>query len=311
MKKVWLILLVTFTASFAFADPPKPVVVDGTCVEMTPPAGFSKSDKFPGFENRDLKASLIVTIIEGSYAEVVPIYSKDGLDQHNVEFQKSEDALFGTNHGIIVTGLQMKDGKKFICWFGVFGNDFVTAVVSSNIPTDVPQNAQDALLASVRSARMNESLIKDPCAGLPFFVREIEPFKISNKTKDAVVLTPGGKAKVDITTEATIVVGMVPRKTDDTDVIDYAKSRVINASYATGVTIKQTKSITIGTLPSVVVVAMASHKGDGTPIVIFLTVIADKQIFYVFQGITSQTETGQKYFTGFQQILGTFRLRMK
>jgi hypothetical protein len=310
MKGFWLLVLLIFASAAVYAvDPPKPVVVEGTCVELITPEGYSKVDSVAGYISTDLKASLHVTIIDAAFKVVAPAYTKEGLAQHGVDFVKSQKMSFGVQNGLLVTSTKVKDDVKYLQSVGVFGNDLITAAVTGTIPSDSPQKSIDVLLTAVKSARMNETLFKDPCAGLPFYIREIEPFGVANKSKDAIVLTPEGKAKVDIANEATFAVGVLPRKAGATDVTAYAKARVLGASYATDIEIAQTKNLILDRLPAVVVVAMANHKETGTPIAIFMAVIAEKDVFYVFQGVTAQTEEGQKFFTVFQQMTGSFRKR--
>ena len=67
-----LALTFGFLAGVA-AEPDVPreaVRVKGTSVRLTPPEGFVTAERYPGFQNEELRASIQVTVLPGPVAEV-------------------------------------------------------------------------------------------------------------------------------------------------------------------------------------------------------------------------------------------------
>ncbi|WFP51167.1 hypothetical protein PL263_03860 [Methylomonas sp. EFPC3] len=62
---IYCVLACLLFASSANAEP-----VPGTSVSVTPPEGFTKAERFPGFMNEAIGASIMISEIPGPFAEV-------------------------------------------------------------------------------------------------------------------------------------------------------------------------------------------------------------------------------------------------
>lgn len=104
----------------AVAQAASPAVrVEGTQVTVEPPEGFVKSSRFPGFEDAERGASLMVTELPAPFEKVRPGMNAEGLKRQGMRLQAREEATFGDKKGELMAVLQSANDIEFKKWLAV------------------------------------------------------------------------------------------------------------------------------------------------------------------------------------------------
>jgi hypothetical protein len=128
------------------ADPVFPV---GSHIGMVPPAGMSPSAAFPGFEDRERKAAILLTQVPGpAYEQFLKAMSSGAINIPGVSNAKRELMLTESGAAHLVVGDQEADGTKFRKWLMITRRNITQhgadATFSFVVTAQVPANADDA-----------------------------------------------------------------------------------------------------------------------------------------------------------------------
>ena len=90
------------------ADPVYPV---NSRIGLTAPAGFTPSTKFPGFENPQASAAILLVELPGdAYADVEKGFTDEALKARGMTVQLREPLTFKDGKGFFVSGPQESGG---------------------------------------------------------------------------------------------------------------------------------------------------------------------------------------------------------
>jgi hypothetical protein len=128
------------------ADPVFPV---GSHIGMVPPAGMSPSAAFPGFEDRERKAAILLTQVPGpAYEQFLKAMSSGAINIPGVSNAKRELMLTESGAAHLVVGDQEADGTKFRKWLMITRRNITQhgadATFSFVVTAQVPADADDA-----------------------------------------------------------------------------------------------------------------------------------------------------------------------
>ena len=146
----------------------QPVEVAGTRAALAPPVGYEPSERFAGFENVAIEASLMVVEIPGApLAEVTAGFTPEALAASGVQNAEIEEVTVGGVASLLVTGEQRAYGQTHRRWSLVTGDSAGVVIVNGAIPEDATPEAVGALRAAVLSLTLGAAS-GDLFAGLPF-----------------------------------------------------------------------------------------------------------------------------------------------
>jgi hypothetical protein len=120
----------------------------GSHIGMAPPAGMTPSAAFPGFEDRDRKAAILLNQVPGQvYEQFLKAMSAGAIDLPGVSNAKRELLLTDSGAAHLLVGDQQAEGVKFRKWLmitrrNITDRDADTAfafVVTVQIPEDAQQ----------------------------------------------------------------------------------------------------------------------------------------------------------------------------
>lgn len=159
------------------ADPTFPT---GSRVGLVPPPGMVMSKRFPGFEDRDKDASIIIaTLPATAYSEMDKTAVPDVLEKQGITMEKREPMQVKVGQAFLVVGNQVTDKTHYRRWILVAAANDFTIFVNVQVPaqdityTDAVVRAALATLAVRASVPDAEQL-----ALLPFTVGDFAGFKI-------------------------------------------------------------------------------------------------------------------------------------
>jgi len=150
------LLLVSFQVSAEV------IKVPGTTLLMTPPAGFTLSKDFTGFENRQTKSSImIVEFPKSSYSELAALFLDINLAQENfspigVSVLGQKNIVLTANKATVLflSGIQAYKDKEVGKYLALVEGD-KTVLISFNI-FDETVSHENIIIESVKSIRLED-----------------------------------------------------------------------------------------------------------------------------------------------------------
>ena len=104
-------LILAGTTVMAFAA--DPVFPTNSRIGIVPPAGFTASQRFMGFENPQASAAiLMITMPAEAYAEVEKTLADDKLKTSGIAVAKREKVALKGGSGVYVAGTRELEGAK-------------------------------------------------------------------------------------------------------------------------------------------------------------------------------------------------------
>ena len=206
---LFAIVLVLATWSAKAADAVFPI---GSLVGLAPPAGMTPSKSFPGFEDRDRKAGIVITQLPGeAYEQFLKSMSSGAIDLPGVSNAKREILLMDGGAAHLLTGDQEAEGVKFRKWMlitrrsitGRGADSTMAFIVTAQVPIDAESVYSDEVVRkALGSVAMRANVPpKEILDNLPFEVNELAKFEgvRSLIPGQAIMLTeePGAEPPVD------------------------------------------------------------------------------------------------------------------
>lgn len=167
--------------------------VAGTKVALIPPADFTPSTTFPGFQQTDKASSLMVIEAPGPFREVSQAFTPEGLKTKQMVQITREDITINEKKGILLKTEQQAHGITYTKYVLLFGDDEGSIMINGTFPKQLP-----TLEAPVKEALLSVfhdgALVVDPLASAPFAIDvQGTKLKFAASTAGALLFTPDGK----------------------------------------------------------------------------------------------------------------------
>src|ERR1041385_8187283 len=134
---------VTLAAPAHAADPVFPV---NSRIGLVAPAGFRPSERFPGFENPQASAAiLLVELPDEAYADVEKGFTDEALKQRGMTVQLREKLPFKDGKGFFVAGPQASNGENRYESVMIANMGGVTSIVSVQMVEATHATITDAM----------------------------------------------------------------------------------------------------------------------------------------------------------------------
>ncbi|OPZ87363.1 MAG: hypothetical protein BWY76_00504 [bacterium ADurb.Bin429] len=295
------------------AEPPKPVQVPGTFVEMNQPAGFEKATSFTGFMNRALNASIMVTVLPEPYSKTIANYTKEKLEARNETLFNAGPATFGAAPGQLLVATMKANNASYAKIYGIFGENGQSVVVTVTVAEASAKEpgVWDTLIGTVRSARISP----DVFLGKPYAVKFAAPIAFPRRLDDGVMATNVEKP-IDLTKLLYFFIAkrVNPVKVEDPEA--FGRELLEKMPQVKGVQVTGVKKVQLNGLPGCELTGVASYSTTGKPCLVYLTILpAELTRYFILQGIAPvEREPGSgiegddaAIFKTFSTLAGTFR----
>ncbi|MEL6538842.1 MAG: hypothetical protein AAFQ98_25725, partial [Bacteroidota bacterium] len=154
------------------------VQITGTSIYLVPPAGFSPSSEFKGFQNEaEPFSSVLVVEVPAPFDGIIEGFSPDnpqskaGLKQQNMTLISSTFSQVGGKEALWVELEQEAYGYTFAKSILVVNLDPATVMINATALKDNPE-AYAEVVKSIRSFVLTNETIEDPRASLPYTIDE-------------------------------------------------------------------------------------------------------------------------------------------
>src|SRR5262249_54106305 len=112
LRTVLLLALLALPAQAA-----DPIYPPGSRIGLTPPAGLSLSRSFPGFEDRDQRAPVVMAVLPAeAYGEIDKSTTAELLLKQGLQLESREDFPHPLGKALLVIGHQQVDDTRLRKW---------------------------------------------------------------------------------------------------------------------------------------------------------------------------------------------------
>jgi len=191
-----------------------PVYPANSRVGLEPPAGFTASTKFPGFENPQANAAIIIVELPAeAYAEIEKGFTDEALKARGMTVQAREPLTVSGGQGIFVAGPQESGGQKRYEAVMIANVSGITTIVSVQMLEASHATLTDAMLrdAFKTVAVRKEVPEAEKLSVLPYKLGNLAGFRIVRSGRDgAVILTDGPGDAVEAVAQPFMIIGIAP-----------------------------------------------------------------------------------------------------
>jgi len=158
----------------------EPIFPTGSRIGLVPPSGMAMSRRFPGFEDLDTDAAIVITTLPAAvYAEMENSQVPAELKKQGITLAKREPLQLRVGKGFLLTGEQVTDKARYRKWLLVAAADDLTALVSVRAP-ERDNTYSDAVVRAALATLAVRATVPDAerLSLLPFAVGDLAGFQI-------------------------------------------------------------------------------------------------------------------------------------
>lgn len=280
--------------------------VPGTRAQMEPPAGFTASQRFPGFERATAQASIVVTEIPAPSAAMIKGMSKDALAAKGMEVLSSTPVKMDGREAILLEIAQSASGVPFRKWMLVSGDATTSVLVVGTFPQSAAAELSAPMRAAVLSTRWSEAGASDPFDGLPFRVEAVSGLKLAGRVSNMLMFNESGAQQTVNPGDALYVVGPSVGNPPAGGLREFAEARARQTTQVRDLKIVEGRDITVDGLPAYELLGEAADRRSGTPVRFYQVIAADPGGYYIMQGIAG-TDRADVAVAQFRAMTNGFR----
>jgi hypothetical protein len=192
----------------------------GSRIGLTPPAGFTPSENFRGFEEKlNGAAILMLELPPQAFGDIEKAMTAPALKKQGVIIEKRETLALKSGKAVLLLGRQDSDGKTMRKWILLGGTPSLTALVTVLVPESAKASYPDAAIrAALASVDARESVpVEEQIGLLPYRLDELAGLRAMRvELPNRVILTSGPKDTVDATEQALLVISAAPGGPEET-----------------------------------------------------------------------------------------------
>ena len=192
------------------ADPVFPL---GSRVGLVPPAGFTPSNKFAGFENPQANAAiLLLSMPNEAYGEIEKNFTDEALKSLGIQVATREAMTFKDGKGVFAAGPKEQDGTKRYEARMIANLAGVTALVSVQMLDSSRATVTDAVVKDTMKTLAVRAQVPEAerLAVLPYKVGDLAGFRVVVTAHDGMaVLTLGPKDAVENVEQPFVLMNVV------------------------------------------------------------------------------------------------------
>ncbi|HEY2526954.1 MAG TPA: hypothetical protein VGJ20_03235 [Xanthobacteraceae bacterium] len=159
-----------------------PVFPTGSRIGLVPPAGMATSHTFPGFEDSDKKAAILIsTMPAAAYPEIEKSAADEVLKKQGFIVEKREPMQLSFGKGFLITGKLSLDKVLYRKWLLAAPATNLTALVSVQVPQPDATYSDAAVRAALSTLAVRATVPEAELLSLlPFKVGALAGFHIDD-----------------------------------------------------------------------------------------------------------------------------------
>ncbi len=283
--------------------------VPGTRAALTPPDGFSLSQRFPGFERAQSQASIVVTEIPAPGAQLMKEMSKDALAGKGMELLSSTAVSIEGRDALLLEIAQTAAGTPYRKWMLIMGDAATSVLVVGTFPHSTATELSKGVRTAVLSTRLGQAS-GDPLDGLPFRVEAGKGLKLAGRVSNMLLYNESGTQQGSDPREALYVVGPSVGSPLAADLQAFSEQRAHQTAQVRDLRIVSRKKTIVDGLPAYELIADAADRRSGTPMRLYQVIATDPGGYYIMQGLAG-SDRANAFLAQFRGMTQSFRRTMK
>jgi hypothetical protein len=250
------------------ADPVFPV---NSRVGLVPPPGFTPSTKFPGFENSQANAAiLLVELPAEAYADLEKGFTDEALKARGMTVQSRQPMNFKDGRAFVVAGPTEAGGQKRHDTIMVANLSGLTTIVSVQMIEAARASLTDEVLrAALQTLAVRQQVPASEKLGvLPYKIGNLAGFRIIRSSQNGVaILTDGPNDEVASVEQPFLLTAIVPGEAPKPEDRDKFARRVFStAPGIKDIKITRAEALRMGQAQGFEIVAEAKDAKSGTEV---------------------------------------------
>jgi hypothetical protein len=194
MLPVSILTLVALAPLDAIAKPLALRKIPGTTVEIAPPQDFQPSKFFPGFEQQQTGATILVTEMPIPKAQnlIKQFSSANVLKSRGMTLIESKAIALDGRPGKLLLVAQSNEGIKFLKWIVVAEAGDRALIATASFPESQTAALKEPLRQAVINLRWMPGAAVQPLEGLTFSFQPAGDLQIAGRVSNTVMLTKHG-----------------------------------------------------------------------------------------------------------------------
>jgi hypothetical protein len=317
MLPISILALVALAPLDAIAKPLPLTKVPGTTVELAPPEGFQLSKFFPGFEQQQTGATILVTEMPIPKAEnaIAQLSSAQALKTRGMDLIESKDMTIDGRPAKLLLVSQFAQGIQFLKWIAVMGVGDRALLATASFPEAQAAKLKEPLRQAILQLRWTTSAAVQTFEGLTFDFKPVGDLEVSGRILNAVILTRKGAKMPLPATEPIMVLGSALTilgsglgRVTKQDLSAFSRLRLRQTTEIAGFVETSGNAKTLAGQPAFELVATGYDRKTRIPLTVYQTIIVTDETYYILQGIVS-TSNAKKYLPMFRAVANSFNLK--
>lgn len=282
------------------------VRVPGTKVSLTPPAGFSPAQQYPGFERAADQASIMVTELPTPAADMIRAMTRQGLASRGMNLIAAQDAVINGTPARLLHLRQQTPNADVLKWMLIAGDRTMTIMVVGTLPAGGAPSTGNAIQQSLLTTSWGSAAAPSPFEGLPFRVTPSAKLKLARRVSNMLTFTESGTMGSPGSTEALYLVGHSIGKGQLGDLRTFAEARARQTTLTKSVGNFAGRMLQVDRLDAYELEADALDARSGAPVRLYQVIIPDESGYFIAQGLCRADRAGE-LIQEFRSITASFR----
>jgi hypothetical protein len=265
----------------------QPTRVPGSSVTLEPPAGFTASSRFAGFERADAQASIMVTEVPGPFAGVTGGMNARGLATRGMTLISSTRREVDGKQGLLLQVSQAANGVEFLKWMLAVGDAKQTTMIVATFPRAAEADLSDSMRQAVLSIRWAQRSSPDPFEGLPFRITPSTSLKIAGRMNNLLVLSESGSMQPQGPNAALFIVGSSVSPVRIDDLATYAETRAKQTKQMNDIRVSRQASVTIAGTVAHELIAEGTDTSTGRAVTLYQVLLPEGGGYVLMQGLVA------------------------
>jgi hypothetical protein len=298
----------------AIAKPLAPHKIPGTAVQLALPEGFQPSQNFPGFEQPDTGASVLVTelpIPKDKALQVLEQFSSaSALKTRGMRLIESQPISISGIPGKLLLLSQSNRGIAFLKWVVVATAGDRTLIVTTSFPESESARLKEPLRRNIMSLTWTPSQPVSQLEGLPFTFKLAGDLQVSERVSNMVMLSQNGMKPPIPDSQPVMVLGAALDTVRIPNLEKFSRMRLKAIPQVQRLAETSGSAKTISGHPAFELVALGYDLKTNTPLTVYQVIITANQTYYIVQGFMPTTKA-QTYLPIFRSVADSFAPKPK
>jgi hypothetical protein len=291
-----------FATAPAFAQA---VRVPGTKVSLTPPAGFTLAQQYPGFEREADRATIMVTELPTDASEMTRAMTRDALASRGMMLMASSNQVINGKPARLLNVRQGSPNGDVLKWMLIAGDRTTTIMIVGTFPADSPYNIGTSIQHALLSSSWGQAA-PDAFEGLPFRITPTSRLKLARRVGNMLTLTESGTMGSPGSSEAIYLVGHSIGHGDVGDLRNFSEVRARQTTLTKSVGNFRGRTVQVDGLDAYELEADAIDTRSGAPMRLYQVIVPDDTGYFIAQGLTG-VDRAADLLPEFREVTAGFR----